>query len=328
MTSRRCAFLGTLVALLLAVTGCGTVDRVVGGLSGRGPAVPPGTVELATGSTQGVYYRYGTALAAVVQSDLPGVHVRIRSTEGSVENLQRVAAGQSTFAFAAADAASEAVAGQGSFRTPLPIRAVARVYDEYIHLVVRADSPFRSARDLRGRRVSVGQTGSGTEIVANRLLTVVGLDPGRDLRAAHLGINDSITAFHDGRIDAFFWQGGLPTAGVVSLAGQVPIRLLPLGGYAAALRRYSPAYRPAAVPAGTYPGTPPVLTVALPSYIVTRADADPGLVYQLTRLLFASRERIARTVSLAGVLDARAAIETFPVELHPGALRYYHDRKP
>jgi hypothetical protein len=73
---------------------------------------------------------------------------------------------------------------------------------------------------------------------------------------------------------------------------------------------------------------PPVLTVALPSYIVTRADADPDLVYQLTRLLFASRERIARTVSLAGVLDARAAIETFPVELHPGALRYYRDRKP
>jgi TRAP transporter TAXI family solute receptor len=328
MTTRRRALLGTLLAVVLVAAGCGTVDRVVRGLPGRGPDVPAGTVELATGSTQGVYYRYGTALAGVVDSELPGVRVRVRSTEGSVANLRRVAAGQSAFAFAAADAAADAVAGQGSFGSPLPIRAVARVYDEYIHLVVRADSPLRTARDLRGRRVSVGQAGSGTEIMANRLLAVVGLDPRRDLRAAHLGIDDSATALHDGRIDAFFWQGGLPTAGVVSLAGQVRIRLLPLGDFAAGLRRYSPAYRSAAVPAGSYPGVPPVSTVALPSYIVTRADADPDLVYQLTRLLFASRERIVHTVSLAGVLDARAAIETFPLELHPGAVRYYRDRKP
>jgi TRAP transporter TAXI family solute receptor len=328
MTTRRRALLGTLLAVLLAATGCGTVDRVVRGLPGRGPDVPPGTVELATGSTQGVYYRYGTALADVVESELPGVDVRVRSTEGSVENLQRVADGESTFAFAAADAAADAVAGEEPFHAALPVRAVARVYDEYIHLVVRADSTLRSARDLRGRRVSVGQTGSGTEIMATRLLAVAGLDARTDLRAAHLGIDDSVTALRDRRIDAFFWQGGLPTAGVVSLAGQVRIRLLPLGDHAAGLRRYSSAYRPAAVPAGTYPGVPAVLTVALPSYIVTREDTHPDLVYQLTRLLFASRDRIARTVSLAGVLDARAAIETFPVELHPGALRYYRDRKP
>jgi hypothetical protein len=327
MTIPRRAFLGALVAVPLTAAGCGTVERVFGGLPGRGPDVPPGTVELATGSTQGVYYRYGTALARAVSAELPGVDVRVRNTEGSAENLRRVAAGESTFAFAAADAAADAAGGQGSFRSPLPIRAVARVYDEYIHLVVRAGSALRSARDLRGRRVSVGQAGSGTEIVANRLLAVVGLDPERDLTAARLGIDDSVTALRDGRIDAFFWQGGVPTAGVVSLAGQLRIRLLPLGSYAAELRRYSPAYRPAAVPAGTYPGTPAVLTLALPSYIVTRADTDPDLVYQLTRVLFASRDRIADTVSLAGVLDARAAIETFPVELHAGALRYYRDRK-
>jgi TRAP transporter TAXI family solute receptor len=326
MTTRR--LLGVFLAVLLAATGCGTVDRVFGGLPGRGPDVPPGAVELATGSTQGVYYRYGTALADAVAADLPGVRVRIRSTDGSVENLRRVAAGQSTFAFAAADAAADAVTGRGSFRTRLPVRAVARVYDEYIHLVVRADSPLRSARDLRGRRVSVGQVGSGTGVVASRLLTVLGLDPGRDLTTAHLGIDASVTALRDGDLDAFFWQGGIPTAGVVALAGGTPIRLLPLGDQAAALRRYSPEYRAAAIPAGTYPGVPPVLTLALPSYIVTRADADPDLVYQLTRELFASRDRIARTLPLAGVLDARAAIETFPAELHPGALRYYRDRKP
>jgi TRAP transporter TAXI family solute receptor len=327
MTRPRRALLGGILAVLLCATGCGVVDRVVSGLPGHGPDVPPGTVEIATGSTQGVYYRYGTALAAVVSADLPGVHARVRGTQGSVENLRRVAGGQSTVAFAAADAAADAVTGRAPFTAPLPVRAVARVYDDYFHLVVRADSPVRTAADLRGHRVSVGQAGSGTELIARRVLAVLRLDPERDLSAAYLGIDDSVAALRAGRIDAFFWSGGLPTAGVVALARELPVRLVALGDLVPRLRRYSRTYRAATVPADTYPGVPEVLTLAVPNYLVTRADTDPNLVYQLTRLLFAARDRIAGTVSLAGVLDARAAIETSPVALHPGAVRYYRDTK-
>jgi TRAP transporter TAXI family solute receptor len=331
-TRRRRALPGVLVAALLAgllcATGCGTIGRVVDGLPGRGPDVPPGTVEIATGSTQGVYYRYGTALADVVSASLPGVRARVRSTEGSIENLRRVAAGQSTVAFTAADAAGDAVTGRGEFTKPLPVQAVARVYDDYLHLVVPADSPLRTAADLKGHRVSIGQAGSGTELIATRVLAALRIDPGRDITPAYLGINDSAEALHAGRIDAFFWSGGLPTAGVVSLARQLPIRLVPLGDLVPKLRQYSRTYRAATVPAGTYPGVAGVLTLAVPNYLVTRADTNADLVYQLTRLLFASRERLAGTVSLAGVLDARAAIETSPVMLHPGALRYFRDTKP
>jgi TRAP transporter TAXI family solute receptor len=301
---------------VLAAAGCG---------SGR--VVPPGTVEIATGSTQGVYYRYGTAFADVVEAELPGVRAHARSTEGSVENLRRVAAGQSTVAFSAADAAGDAVTGHGVFSGRLPVRALARVYDDYVHLVVPAGSSVRSAADIRGRQVSIGQAGSGTELIANRVLAALGMVPGRDLTAARLGIDASVEALRAERVDAFFWSGGLPTSGVVALARDMPIRLVPLGSLAPALRRYSRTYRAAAVPAGTYPGVPAVLTIAVPNYLVTRADADATLVYELTRLLFRSRERIARQVSLAGVLDARAAIETFPVALHPGALRYYRETK-
>ena len=316
MTAPR-RLLGALVVVLLAVAGCGA----------GGPAVPPGTVEIATGSTQGVYYRYGTAFASVIDAELPGVRARVRATQGSVENLQRVADGQSTVAFSAADAAADAVTGQGAFTRPLRIRALARVYDDYLHLVVRADSPIEDAAGLRGHRVSVGQAGSGTEIIAERVLAALHLDPDRDVVPARLGIDASVRALRQGRVDAFFWSGGLPTAGVAALAREMPIRLVPLGDLVPALRRYSGSYRAAAVPAGTYPGVPAVLTVAVPNYLVTRAGTDAGLVYALTRLLFLSRERVAREVSLAGVLDARAAIETAPVPLHPGALRYYRDTK-
>jgi TRAP transporter TAXI family solute receptor len=201
------------------------------------------------------------------------------------------------------------------------------VYDDYLHLVVPAGSPIRTPAQLRGRRVSVGQAGSGTEIIANRVLGLLGLVPERDLTPAHLGIDASVAALDHDRIDAFFWSGGLPTTGVAALAAAMPIRLVPLGDLVPAMRRDSPTYRAAAVPAGTYRGVPGVLTLAVPNYLVTRADADPGLIYQLTRLLFRSRERIVGEIPLAGVLDFRAAIETSPVLLHPGALRYYRDTK-
>jgi TRAP transporter TAXI family solute receptor len=321
MTARRPRLPGGVLAALLAVL------LAVPGCAGGPPAVPPGTIEIATGSTQGVYYRYGTAFAGVVDAELPGVRARVRGTEGSVENLRRVADGDSTLAFSAADAAADAVTGRGAFARPLPVRALARVYDDYVHLVVPADSAIRSAADLRGHRVSVGQAGSGTEIIAGRVLAAVGLDTARDLVPARLGIDASATALREGRLDAFFWSGGLPTAGIVSLAGQLRIRLVPLGDLTPALRRYSRTYRAAAVPTGAYPGVTGVLTVAVPNYLVTRADAGDALVYELTRLLFRSRERVARQVSLAGVLDARAAIETSPVALHAASLRYYQDTK-
>jgi TRAP transporter TAXI family solute receptor len=313
-------FVGLTVALVAGLGGWA--------VAGRGPDYPRGTVEIATGGTQGVYYSYGVELARVVEAELDGVDADVRPTAGSVANLQRVAVRYDTVAFSAADAATDAISGSAPFDRRLPVRAIGRVYDDYVHLVVPVTSPVRRADQLRGLRVSLGSVGSGTELIAARLLSLLHLDPASDLRAAHLGINESVAALSAGKIDAFFWSGGLPTAGVAALARRTPIRLVPLGQYAEQMRdRFSPTYRAAAIPDGTYPGTTGTLTIAVPNYLVTSVEADERLVYQITRLLFASRERLARRVPLAGVLDERVAIETVPVPLHPGALRYYRDRK-
>lgn len=309
-------------AVLVAVTLTAVLTGVVGG-----PTYRRGPVEFATGGTQGVYFTYGTQLAEVVSGGLAGVPATALPTAGSIENLRRVADGRSTFAFTAADAAADAVAGAGAFPTPQPIRALARVYDDYLHLVVPADSPVQGLPDLRGRRVSLGSAGSGTELIAARLLGLEGMVPA-DLRPVALGINDSVAALRAGDVDAFFWSGGAPTGGVAELARVLPVRLLPLDSYAERMReRFGPSYRAAAMPDGAYDGVTGLMTIAVPNMLVTADDTDPGLVYQVTRLLFASRERLAEAVPLAGVLDERVAIETSPVPLHPGALDHYRDRK-
>src|SRR5262249_46848021 len=147
------------------------------------------------------------------------------------------------------------------FGSQVPVSAVARLYDDYIHLVVRADSPVQELAQLRGLRVSVGPPGSGTALIADRILDASGLDPQHDIVRKGLSINDSITALAERTIDAFFWSGGLPTSGVSELASSTALRLIDLGEAAPKLRQERGAsyprgasYRTGTIPARTYPG--------------------------------------------------------------------------
>jgi TRAP transporter TAXI family solute receptor len=275
-----------------------------------------------------VYYRYAAAFAALAAPRVGPL--QLTSTTGSVENLRLLDTGAATFAFTAADAATDAYLGRPPFARPVPIRALARLYDDYVHLVVPADSPAHTLADLRRRRVSIGPDGSGTAIIARRLLGVDRLDPRTDLTASTLSIDDSVTALEEHRIDAFFWSGGLPTSGVVGLSTTMRIRLIGLRTEAAQLRAgYGSAYQVGTIPRGTYPGVPTeVTTVAVPNYLVTAATTDPGLVREITGQLFDAAPRMSDRVPAAGHLDRRTAIYTQPVPLHPGALGYYRSRQP
>jgi len=300
------------------------------GLAVAGPPAPrlDAEVVIATGGTKGVYYTYGSALADRLNGDDRGVRASVVETTGSVDNLRMVGDGRAGLAFVAGDAATAAYAGTAPFDAAVPVRAVARVYDDYVHLVVPAGSPVRALADLAGRRVSVGSAGSGTALIAERLLALADL-PVRRVTVSRLGINESVAALQAGRIDAFFWSGGLPTAGVVELAAATPVRLVPLGALADPMRaRHGSAYRSATVPAGVYGGTARLTTIAVPNLLVCHRDADPELVEHLLGTLFGGREALARSVSQADALDERAAIATFPIPLHPGAQAWFGAVKP
>lgn len=286
-----------------------------------------GTMIIASGGTQGVYYTYAQALSRELARRVSHLKVSVVSTSGSVDNLRMVADGRATCAFTAADAAAAAYTGTAPFNTRQPITAVARVYDDYIHLVARGAGPVYGLDDLRGRAVSVGPPGSGTALITDRIFNAAGMSRG-SVHAEELGIDESITALKHGRLDAFFWSGGLPTAGIQALAAQLPLRIVPLAASAQALRdRYGPVYHPAAIPAGSYGLGHQVATFAVPNFVVCRAGTSPALVRLLVSTIFQARAVIDAQVPAAAALDRRAAIETAPVPLDPAARQWFRDTK-
>src|SRR5262249_5082638 len=161
-----------------------------------------------------------------------------------------------------------------------------------------------------------GPHGSGTALITDRILAAAGMSR-RDVRPVELGIDESVSALQAGRIDAFFWSGGVPTAGVDQLAARVPVRLIPLADSPPALRaRYGPVYHAAAVPVGTYDLRAPVPTVAVANFVVCRRDTDDAVVRLLVATIFDAQRAISTRVPAASALDRRAAIETGPVPLH------------
>ncbi|WP_033819026.1 TAXI family TRAP transporter solute-binding subunit [Kitasatospora sp. MBT63] len=316
------------VALLLVVAAVLTGWRVSDAGSGGRPQREAG---FATGVPRGVYDLYGQLLRRYVGESVPGLHLRLDNSQGSVDNLERVVAGRDDFAIATADAVT-------SFDKPgkPKLRAIARLYDDYLQLVVPAGSKVEHVADLRGLRVGVGQGKSGVNLVTRRLLGAAGLDPDHDIVPLGLGVGDAADQLRGGQLDAFFWSGGLPTAALTDLAGRFPIRIVPLAELAEPLQRQegggAAAYRAATIPANTYPGIrpadTPVPTVAVPNLLVTRDDVDPALVQGVTRAVIDSRDTIGAQVHAAQLVDLRTAVYTDPLPLHEGARRYYTSVKP
>ena len=276
-------------------------------------------VRIATGSRNAVYYALGSALARVIDQDLPNTDASVLVTAASAENVQLVASGRAEVGFTQAD-----VLVTGGVPAPSMV-ALARVYDDLLHLVVRGDGPIRTLEDLAGKRVSVGAQGSGTVVTVRRLLTVARM---RGLDEQHLGLDDSVAALTAGEIDAFFFSGGLPVAGIKKLSATMPTRLVDLSKWAGDLRKtYSDAYVVRDVPVSAYQ-MPAVATVAVPNLLVVASSMDEGLAFDLTRLLLERRDVLAAAHPAAERLDIRSAIGTLPVPLHPGAARYYRSVKP
>ncbi|MZD06259.1 TAXI family TRAP transporter solute-binding subunit, partial [Streptomyces sp. SID5785] len=183
---------------------------------------PSGSVTFSTGARTGVYERYGNLLKAAMARDLPEVDVRLDGSEGSLDNVKRVATGKADFTIAAADAVAKYRIDQRAGADQL--RGCARLYDDYMQLVVPRSSDVDSVADLRGKRVAVGGRASGVRLVADRILRAAGLDIDKDVDAVGIGIDTMPTALEAGQIDAFFWSGGLPTTHVRKLSEKVPIR--------------------------------------------------------------------------------------------------------
>lgn len=308
-----------LVALAIAaLAGCGGDDE---------QPLAPQELVIATGNASGVYAKYGEGLATAIGRYVPELTATVRGTDGSIENLRLLGSGRVQIAFSLADAAADAYGGRGRFRERVPVRALARLYDNYVQVIVRDTPDIRELRDLAGRTVSLGAPDSGTAVIAERVLTVSKLEGARSPSRRYLDIAQSARALAAGEIEAFFWSGGLPTQAITDLKAEgVRIRLLELRGVAKKLRERYPrndVYTQARVPRSAYGLRSAVTTVSVPNLLVVRSDLAPETAYRLTRLLFERRRELRESHSEALRINDRAALATYPVPLHEGAERWY-----
>ncbi|HEX6497796.1 MAG TPA: TAXI family TRAP transporter solute-binding subunit [Micromonosporaceae bacterium] len=305
---------------VVGVTGCSAAPAAA-------QAWHHGELAIATGNTTGVYYQVGGGYADLITRHLPGYEAVAAPTNGSADNLRRLSTGDVQVAISLADVAADAVRGTGDFAgQPIKLRALARVYSNYTHLVVRADAHIHTLADLRGKRISTGTPNSGTEMMAKRLLATAGLDPDQDVYRKAWSLTETTNAMLKGQLDALFWSGGLPTLGISDLFRKAPGRFvfLPLDGALPALERaYPGVYTAASIDRSAYGLPADVPTIAVANVLVVDPDMPDGLAYDLTRVLFEYHAELAEVHPEARNITRDKAPETDPVPLHPGAARYY-----
>lgn len=279
---------------------------------------------MGTGSEGGAYYAFGHALATAMTETVRTPRIVPVTTSASVDNLRRLDSGSLTLALSTADVAEDAVHGRRPFRRPVRLSALARIYVNYTHLVVRADDSITSLRQLSGQRVILGAEGSGAQVISGRLLELAGLTGARSVIRVQRTLKGSVDALRRGSVRAFFWSGGVPTPAVRDLSRHEHLRLLALDSYVEPMRKkYGPAYTRVTIPAEPYGLAGPVATIGTGNYLLARTDLPERAAHELLRVLFAHRVAIMRPVTAGARLEPRFAISTGTVPLHPGAVAYY-----
>lgn len=287
------------------------------------------SLSISTGGTGGVYYPIGGGFAELISKHLDGYTAVAEVTGASVENMALIHRGDTTMALALADTVYQAYHGKGQFegrRQVKNARALASIYPNVLQIVTPAESDIKSLQDLKGKRVSVGAPGSGTEVNARAVLESNGITQ-NDIRAQRLNFNETADALRDGDIDAGVWSVGPPTSSIMSLAASRNIRLVPLTDEEAnkAIER-EPVFAQFTLPGNTYEGvTNDTATLGIPNVLVVNADLDDDLAYKLTKLLFEKKEDLVAVHKSAENLTVDFTMNATPVPLHPGAIRYFEE---
>ncbi|WP_410568714.1 TAXI family TRAP transporter solute-binding subunit [Amycolatopsis sp. cmx-4-61] len=305
-SSRRTRALALAAALLLVLSAC---------TAGFGHL----KLRIAAGNSGGVYDTLAQTLATAWQAGLDIDRPQVLQTQGSPDNVDKVLAGQADVAFVAADVAAD------RYKKRPGLAALARIHDDYLHIVVRTDSDIRSVSQLAGHRIAIGSPASGVEYIADQLLAVAGLT--RQVQTVAHGLDDSVKALLNGEVDAFFWSGGLPTPKLVGYNDKGSLRLLDIADLMPKMQALSQVYGTATIPATTYDQPLPVTTLVVPNFLVVPKTMPDDVAEALVRGLFDARSQLADANPAALSIDVHPGIETQPIPLHPGALRYYRAQK-
>ena len=286
----------------------------VGGMIANAISKPPGSRDCGKGGSCGV----------------PNLIASAVSSRGSVDNVNAIISGLRNSGFAQSDVAYWAYTGTGTMEGKTPakdLRTIAALFQEHIHLIALKDSNINSVKDLKGKRVSLDEPGSGTYVDAKLILESNGLSTG-DVKAEALKGKAATDALRNGKVDAIFVVAGFPTGAVVELASSVAIKLVPIDGAGAkALTSKYGFFSQSPIPSGTYEGVGEVNTVAVGAQWFTSAKEDNELIYQITKALWNKESRKLMDVGHAKgkTITPETALSGVGVPLHPGAEKFYKE---
>lgn len=285
-------------------------------------------LSVATGGTGGVYYPMGGGLAEIINKHVDGYAATAEVTGASVENMGLVATGDADFAIGLADTVYQAYTGTGKFDGQQlgDTRAVGSLYANMVQIVTLDGSGIASLEDLKGKRVSVGAPGSGTEVNARTIIEANGMSFD-DFDAQRLNFNETADALKNGDIDAGFWSVGAPTSSILNLATTNTIAIVPLSDdQVAKAQAVSPVMAPLSLPGGIYDGVADaVSTIGVPNVLVVSAQTSDDLVYAVTKALYENIADLQAVHPAANETTVEFSMNATPIPLHPGALRYYEE---
>ena len=280
---------------------------------------PGGHVRLAAGDPGGLYLAFAEILAKRVQARYPNITVEVLPTEGTVENLARLRSADVDMGLALADVAERDRATGAAGTAP---QAVARVYENYLQVIVRDSTAAQQLSDLQGMRASIGPPGSGAAATSEVLFEAAGLHVPVDMLRYRL--RDGLARLADGGVDALVWSGGVPTPAVADLDAKLPLRMLDIGPLAAPMSRLAGyPYVVRRVPTGGY--VPPgIRSLGVPDLLLCRQDIAVDLVAAAVDVLATDAPQLVPPyVRGLQYLDAPSMIQTGLIPLNPGAVGAY-----
>ncbi len=297
-------------------------------------AQSPSFFRIGTGGTAGTYYPIGGLIANAISGNngngVEGLVATAVASNGSVANINAIQGGSMESGFTQSDVAYWAHTGTGLYEGKGKVedlRLIATLYPETIHVVARKDAGINSIADLKGKRVSIDEPGSGTIVDARIVLGAYGLSED-DIQAEHLKPGPAGDMLRDGALDAYFFVGGYPTGAVSELATSAGISLVPISGPEVdkLLEEYG-FFSKDTVPAETYTGVGETPTIAVAAQWVTSAKQSDDLVYNITKTMWNenTRKELDAGHAKGKMITLENATTSLGIPLHPGAERFYKE---
>jgi TRAP transporter TAXI family solute receptor len=286
-------------------------------------------LSIATGGTGAVFYPLGGGMANIISKYLPYAEATAEVTAASVDNCRLIGARKVELALTNIDSAVDAYRGVDVFKEKLPLRIVANIYQNFMHIVSAEGKGIAKLADLKGKRISLGAPGGATEVWGIRVLEAKRIDHKKDFRKERLGAGESAGALKDGKIDAYFFGGGIPVPSVMDLAATpgIKVKIVPHDEVIPILKeKYGPVYARGIIPAKSYPGQDIDVPVTIARVLfICHEKMDEKVVHDILKALFEHRQELMMVRKEAQYLTLDNQKAEFPLPFHPGAIRFYKD---